>query len=169
MTICHVLSKTALALTITMSVGCASIISDSSYPVAMTSSPSGATFEIRNESGAIVHQGTTPNTVTLKAGDGFFSGAHYSVRYKKDGYSDQNGSINPSVDGWYVANIIFGGVIGLLIVDPATGAMYKLPESHNASLSPVVTEAPADGESSLQLVSIEQLTEAQRPALVRVQ
>lgn len=169
MNICHVLSKTALALTVTLSVGCASIISDSSYPVAMTSSPTGASFEIRNESGAVVHQGTTPSTVTLKAGDGFFSGAHYSVRYKKDGYSDQNGSINPSVDGWYVANIIFGGLIGLLIVDPATGAMYKLPEGHNASLSPVVAETQTSSDSSLQLVSIEQLTEAQRATLVRVQ
>jgi hypothetical protein len=39
------------------------------------------------------------------------------------------------VDGWYFGNLLFGGLIGLLIVDPATGAMYKLePNEINCNL-----------------------------------
>lgn len=30
------------------------------------------------------------------------------------------------IDGWYFGNILLGGLFGMLIVDPATGAMYKL-------------------------------------------
>ena len=32
-------------------------------------------------------------------------------------------------------NILFGGIIGLLIIDPITGAMFKLPEKADASLT----------------------------------
>jgi len=31
-----------------------------------------------------------------------------------------------SVNGWYFGNLFIGGLIGMLIVDPATGAMYRL-------------------------------------------
>lgn len=84
----------------------------------MTSQPSGATYEVRNEAGNVIHQGTTPGTVTLKAGDGYFSGAHYTVAFKKEGYAEQVNTITPGIDGWYVANILFGGIIGLLICRP---------------------------------------------------
>ncbi|MFN3581727.1 MAG: hypothetical protein ACK4VV_14795 [Pseudomonas sp.] len=146
--------------------GCASIISDSQYPVAMTSNPSGASFEIRNEQGSVIHRGTTPGTVTLKAGDGYFSGANYTIVFKKDGYADQINTLSPTVDGWYVANILFGGLIGLLIVDPATGAMYKLPESSSAVLSE--TRAQSSASPSMTVVDISSLTEEQRAELERI-
>lgn len=143
--------------------GCASIISDSHYPVTMTSQPAGATFIVRNETGEVIHQGTTPGTVTLKAGDGYFSGAHYSVLFQKEGYADQVNSIAPSVDGWYVANILFGGLIGLLIVDPATGAMYKLPEKTSAQLVP-----STDGSETLSVITTSALSESEKAQLIRI-
>lgn len=39
------------------------------------------------------------------------------------------------MDGWYWGNILFGGLIGMLAVDPATGAMYKLPKATSAGLT----------------------------------
>ncbi|MEE4954747.1 hypothetical protein V2K54_02550 [Pseudomonas alliivorans] len=66
--------------------GCASIVSDSKYPVAVTSSPSGAAYEIVNESGVSVRSGVTPDEVTLRAGAGYFDGEKYRVTYRKDGY-----------------------------------------------------------------------------------
>lgn len=30
------------------------------------------------------------------------------------------------MNGWYFGNLLLGGVIGMLIVDPATGAMYRI-------------------------------------------
>jgi hypothetical protein len=35
-------------------------------------------------------------------------------------------ALDSSVSGWYFGNLAFGGVIGMLIVDPLTGAMYNL-------------------------------------------
>jgi hypothetical protein len=41
-----------------------------------------------------------------------------------------------TVDGWYVAgNLFLGGLIGWLVIDPASGAMWKIdPEYVNVSL-----------------------------------
>lgn len=114
--------------------GCASIVSESSYPVSVTSAPEGAHFEIRNRSGAVVHKGMTPGTVSLKAGAGYFKGEQYTIAFQKDGFTSQTTTVDTSVDGWYWGNIVFGGLIGLFAVDPATGAMYKLPENASASL-----------------------------------
>lgn len=33
--------------------------------------------------------------------------------------------LESSVDGWYFANILFGGLIGLLIVDPADRSSFE--------------------------------------------
>ncbi len=75
--------------------GCASIVSDSKYPVSVKSEPSGANFEVRNKSGSVVASGTTPSQVTLNAGAGYFSGETYQVTYRKEGYSDQESVIDP--------------------------------------------------------------------------
>lgn len=40
------------------------------------------------------------------------------------------------MDGWYMGNLLFGGFIGFLIVDPATGAMWKLDDNVYGNLSP---------------------------------
>lgn len=82
----------------------------------------------------LVSSGVTPGQVTLKAGAGFFDGELYRISYKKDGYQDQVTIVDTEVDGWYWGNIIFGGLIGMLIVDPATGSMYKLPNSAHGNL-----------------------------------
>ncbi|MBD8569411.1 hypothetical protein IFT86_10340 [Pseudomonas syringae] len=115
--------------------GCASIVSDSKYPVALTSSPSGAAYEIFNESGISVRSGVTPDEVTLRAGAGYFDGEKYTVTYRKDGYTSSTQTLESGIDGWYWGNIVIGGLIGMLIVDPATGAMYTLPEKINSTLT----------------------------------
>ena len=134
--------------------GCASIISDSKYPVAITSSPTGAAYEITNESGISVHSGVTPDQVTLNAGAGFFDGEEYRVKYQKDGYSTSTQTLETGIDGWYWGNILFGGVIGLLIIDPATGAMFSLPERVDSTLKRTAATSVFDAQnSSLALVS----------------
>lgn len=100
---------------------CASIVSKSDYPVTITSS-SPKEITVKNKStSSTVYSGTTPTTVTLSASGGYFQPAKYDVLYA----SGIQG-LNAKIDPWYVGNILFGGIIGLL-VDPATGAMWKLP------------------------------------------
>ena len=132
--------------------GCASIVSDSKYPVAVTSSPSGAAYEIFSESGISVRSGVTPDEVTLRAGAGYFDGEKYTVTYRKDGYTSSTQTLESGIDGWYWGNIVIGGLIGMLIVDPATGAMYTLPEKINSTLTVApVSAISAVGQSSVQV------------------
>lgn len=114
--------------------GCASIVSDRVYPVTVSSSPDGAQFTIRNEDGVVVAKGTTPDTVSLKAGAGFFDGETYTITFKKRNHEPASATLDSELDWWYWGNILFGGAIGMLIVDPATGAMWELPESVSADL-----------------------------------
>ena len=146
--------------------GCASIVSDSQYPVSVITTPAGATFEVRNRAGNVIHSGTTPDSVTLKSGAGYFKGETYTIAFRKEGFADQQTTLNSSLDGWYWGNIIFGGLIGMLAVDPATGAMYKLPENTATSLAPVTADAKTT--DSLTLITVDQVPEALRDQLVQI-
>ncbi|MCM2330801.1 MAG: hypothetical protein NDI70_05835 [Pseudomonas sagittaria] len=153
MTFCT-LSRGIVAVSFIMATtGCASIISDSKYPVSITSEPSGANYEVRNEAGRPVHAGITPDQVTLEAGAGYFDGEYYTVSYTKDGHEKATSVVDTSIDGWYWGNLLFGGLIGFFAVDPATGAMYKLPESTQGRLkqlppSPLALSKPTEQGAS---------------------
>lgn len=122
--------------------GCASIVSDSSYAVNICSTPSDASFTIKDNSGIVIHRGTTPERVELDAGNGFFTGARYSVEFQKSNYAPVSVDMRPDVDPWYFGNLIFGGIIGLALIDPVTGAMWELPENVHVNLSGDVPELP---------------------------
>ena len=116
--------------------GCASIVSHSEWPVALSTTPDGASVEVVNEAGEVVHRGVTPCTVTLSAHHGYMAGEDYTVRCKKDGCEDGAGEIRSYVNGWYMGNFLFGGLTGLLLVDPLTGSMWKLPPKVHIDLAP---------------------------------
>ncbi|MGJ3257846.1 MAG: hypothetical protein ACFE0K_16140 [Alcanivorax sp.] len=129
-----ILGAMVLASGVGMS-GCASIVSDSSYPVTLTTTPSGVSYTITNtKKGYDMMSGETPATVTLPASNGFFSKAHYAVTFEKTGYDPVSVPLRAGMDGWYVGNILFGGLLGILIIDPATGSMWKLDESVRVAL-----------------------------------
>ncbi|WP_434456782.1 hypothetical protein JQR85_15370 [Stutzerimonas urumqiensis] len=146
--------------------GCASIVGDSQYPVAVSSAPAGASFEIKDHAGHVVHSGNTPSTVTLKSGRGYFRGETYTLTFKKDGFADKVVTLDSSLSGWYWGNILFGGLIGMLIVDPMTGAMYKLPEGTSADLGQPLAQQPAEGD--LLVMSVATLPEQTRARLIKL-
>ena len=114
----------AIALLLTSS--CASIVSRSSYPVTINSTPARAGISIVDKQGRQVYQGATPATLMLSASSGFFSKASYQVTFDLPGYDRRVVPIECKLDGWYFGNVLFGGLIGMLIVDPASGAMFKV-------------------------------------------
>lgn len=105
---------------------CASILSKTNWPLTINTKPSGAKVEITNRKGNVVYNGSTPAFMSLKSGGGFFVKESYTVRLTKNGYDEKIIPVECRVNGWYAGNILFGGLIGILIVDPLTGAMYKL-------------------------------------------
>lgn len=114
---------------------CASIVSTSKYPITLHSNPPNADVSIKNQKNQTVFEGKTPTVVELKSGTGYFKAASYLVTFKKEGFETRSFPINSEIDMWYYANFFLGGLIGMLIVDPITGAMYKLvPQYIHAEL-----------------------------------
>ncbi len=118
--------------------GCASIVSSGPKTLPIMSQPDEATVEITSiKTGDIVFKAKTPYTAFLRRDDGFFSKAKYKIKISKDNYLPQEQQIEARLNGWYWGNIVFGGLIGWFIVDPATGAMWKINEENiNVKLYP---------------------------------
>jgi hypothetical protein len=123
--------------------GCASIFGGGARPkISIDSTPPGALVTIYDEHNAPVHSETTPFVVRLHQSMGFFSGADYRLVFTLAGYQQAEDFIRPSINGWYFGNFVFGGIIGLLIVDPATGAMWTLhPKRVEEFLQPLPSVA----------------------------
>lgn len=166
------MKKTLLAAVISSALisGCASIVSDSNYPVRIDSLPKGASFVVKNRSGIEVANGVTPEVVNLKAGAGFFKSEQYTVQYTSTSGEEKTVTIQSTLDGWYFGNLLIGGLLGMLIIDPATGAMWKLPEGQTVSLAgnPAPTATSMAGEEVLTIVSIDQIPVSDRIGLVRI-
>jgi hypothetical protein len=118
--------KSAIALLALSLTGCASIVDGGSAHVSVTTDPSDARVSVFNRAGEAVESQQTPALFSLKRGAGYFRGAEYRLVIQKDGYAKTELNLTTTVNGWYFANLFFGGLIGLIIVDPATGAMYTL-------------------------------------------
>lgn len=117
--------------------GYASIVAKNDLVVTISTEPDGADVIIKNNKGSVVRKALSPTNVTLLTSDGYFSGETYSVSLRKNGYWGKDLVINSAPRGWYLfENIAFGGLVGWFIVDPVTGAMYKLkPEDINETLN----------------------------------
>lgn len=134
------MKRIALAfLGMSLLTGCASIVGDKTQLVQVNSNPPGVEFKIKDEKGNIVSQGTTPQGVMLEKSDGsYFGKKSYQITFQKADYQPVTLPVTANANGWYIGgNIVFGGLIGWLAVDPFNGGMYTLsPKETNAVLSP---------------------------------
>jgi len=114
-----------LAAAVAFSAGCATIVSRSKWDVVVDTDPPGraVAVTVRDAKKAVVGSGTTPLALTLKSGRGWFRRATYTIE-AEDGSET---TLKATFNGWYLGNLVFGGIIGFAIVDPLTGAMYRLP------------------------------------------
>ena len=129
-------------LTLSIFSGCASIMSPSRWQLNIDTHPAGAKVEIRNSDGILAYAGITPASAFLRGGKGFFEKESYMVKLNLEGWDEKSIPVNCVINDWYWFNILFGGFIGMAIVDPATGAMYKLDrENINVRFDPNTTKA----------------------------
>lgn len=96
---------------------CATIVSGSRQKIKFDSTPANAVVMIDE-----VEAGKTPFEIKLERK------REYDVEIKLDGYKPYKTKLVKKFNAWYIGNILFGGIIGL-IVDPATGAIYRLTPS----------------------------------------
>lgn len=102
---------------------CASIINGTKQDIRINSDPTGAQVSIDGI------KYTTPVVVKLKRGK------NHSLLFTKEGYKPVTMKIDKELNAWVLGNLIFGGVIGI-IIDFADGAAYKLsPKQVNAKLN----------------------------------
>lgn len=148
-----------------LSSGCASIVSKSIYSLAINSSPSNAKVGITDKKGKEIYSGNTPAIVNLKAGAGFFSKADYLVRFSSHGYDDKIIPITFKLDGWYFGNIIIGGILGLLIIDPATGAMWKIETEF---LNETLNRSIVSVDPEMKILDVKEVPEDWKTHMVKV-
>lgn len=146
--------------------GCATIVGKDVFPVTINSNPDGASILIKDEKDKKIFTGTTPTTVTLGAGESYFHAKTYYITFSKTGYAEQQAVIKSSISGWYFGNILFGGLIGMLIVDPVTGKMWKLPTEVSANLSQKVSLN--ETQPTLKIITLDQVPKGMRKYLVRI-
>ncbi len=160
----HLTFPILLAWVLLFAPGCASIVSRSNYPVMINSNPSEAEVTVSDRYGQIYATGVTPLTVNLKSSSGFFQKASYILTISKPGYQEMTLPLNTTIDGWYFGNILLGGLVGMLIVDPATGAMWRLETDYVH-----VNLAAASGrgsKSELIIMEIDELSEEMKAQLL---
>ena len=150
--------------------GCATIVGDKEQTITLNSNPTNANVSITDERGVETFAGSTPTTLQLKKSDGsYFGGKTYTVAINKEGYDPRQFTIESKANGWYIGgNIIFGGLVGWLVVDPLTGAMYNLtPSEINADLNESVATND-DGGKTLNIVLLEQVPSRLHDELVLI-
>ncbi|KAA6344795.1 hypothetical protein EZS27_007586 [termite gut metagenome] len=121
-------------LGIIMLTSCATIICGSRQSIDFTSNPSNA---IIYDNG--FQLGRTPLSAKLERKE------NHAISIKLEGYQPYEVMIKRQFNEWYIGNILLGGLIGL-VVDPLTGALYRLspdkinPELNLTTLNPKKTD-----------------------------
>lgn len=118
----------SLTLFIAMSIaGCATIMGQGKpETLNVRSTPERAKVIITDETGTKIFEGQTPTSLSLEKKKEFFRGKKYDVQIISLNGEEKTITVNTKVGGWYFGNLLLGGLIGLLIVDPATGGMWVL-------------------------------------------
>jgi len=148
--------------------GCASIVHSGLRSIPVASEPPGAQVTIYNRDNEAVTTQTTPFVAQLEPKYGYFKGQNYRLVFSLPGYAAAEAKLTSSVSGWYFGNVLFGGVIGMLIVDPLTGAMYNLkPEKIEQPMSSEQARILRNGDG-LMVILVSQATQNERLSMVRV-
>ena len=113
---------TMVCLVVTLS-GCATIVSGRNQELPVYSTPSGAIVTV----GPMKQ--VAPATFNLDRRQGA-----YVVKVEMEGYESVEVKLKKGVNGWVFGNIVFGGIIGL-VIDISTGASKKfIPDEIDVNL-----------------------------------
>lgn len=147
------------------STGCATIFGKSNYDIAINSNPVGAALSIVDKSGKEIYKGTTPATVNLKSSAGYMSKAEYQLKFDLEGHEQKVVTLTSKLNGWYFGNILLGGLIGMLIIDPASGAMYQMPQ---VSVNETLNKKSIAQVAELKIIDINSLSKSDVSKLQKI-
>jgi|AXCI01.1.fsa_nt_gi hypothetical protein len=156
------------AIALSLLGGCATVVGEPDQTMTFTSSPSKAELVISDEQGREVFSGETPSTIALPKSDGtYFGGKTYRIAFSKTGYESQAISISAQPNGWYIGgNILLGGLIGWLIVDPWSGHMYTFGDGYvDANLRTRLAMQHSNGHRTLNIALVQELSPQEKAFL----
>lgn len=124
------MKKLLALLTLPVLASCASVMTGFSgdHHEVKFESNTNATYTVYRGDGSRVYTGLTPGLLNLETSEGYFDRANYTVHFKKPGQPEHVVGLNATIRPWYIGNLLLGGVLGGLVVDPLTGAMWTLPD-----------------------------------------
>ena len=144
------LAALVVAVTLMFTSGCASLMASGPRKIPIASQPAGAKVSIYNRSNELVTVQTTPFVAQLSPRHRYFRGQRYRIVFEMEGYETTEAQLNPRVGPWYLGNLLVG-LAGFLIIDPATGAMYRLePDELDQVLTPLPSTPPTNPEPTPQ-------------------
>lgn len=114
--------------------GCGTIFNGATEPVQITSTAPDASFTITDHTGKQVATGRAGETVRLDNGGGYMMPGRYTIQMSAPGYADATAQAKADFSGWYLGNILIGGALGMLVVDPLTGGMWAMPDEINVPM-----------------------------------
>jgi hypothetical protein len=117
--------------------------SKSIYAIPIKTSPEGATVKVFNNKGKEIIVTQSPDTLVLKAGQGYFKRAEYLIEVSQLNCITKKETIYFTLNKRYIDNVFlsFFMPIGFLLIDPLSGAMWKPAEKEiEIVLNPVVIE-----------------------------
>lgn len=126
---------------------CATVVKGTHQSVRLSAEPASTTVAVFDRGGREVYRGSTPATVKLARGSAYFTREVYTFVFTSPDREPMVAEVRPGIGGWYWGNFALGGVIGLLIVDPLTGAMYELPDDVAADLGDHRVTQPAEPDT----------------------
>jgi hypothetical protein len=121
---------------------CGTIIHGTTQQIGISSNPSNASVTINGQ-----QFGNTPMIIHLGRKDS------HLVRIQLDGYHAYETTLTRSVSGWVWGNIVFGGLIGL-VIDASTGGMYKLTPDQITAEMRVRSNMASAGQDGLFLAVV---------------
>jgi hypothetical protein len=157
----------AIVAASTFATGCATIMGKGGPEnLSIKTVPEKAKVVIYDEKGDKVFEGESPTIVSLEKKKGFFKGKSYTVVISKPGYKEKTVKVNTTPNGWYIlGNLVFGDLIGWLIVDPLTGAMWTFDTKDiNVNLENTKTS----DSLNLRVVTIDEVPPHLRSKLVKI-
>jgi hypothetical protein len=173
-TICGLTSRALCVGLLTVSIiggstGCSSIVHGGKRTLNVNSTPAGATVTVvKNGTTEIVQTGTTPITLSLDPRGGYFKGQGYTLKFELAGYKTTEVQIRPELSGWYFGNIVFGGLIGMIVVDPLTGSMWNLTPDKIEQTLTAEQAAMIKNQQGFVVVLASQITAAEKASMVKI-
>jgi hypothetical protein len=97
------------------------------YAIPIRTIPEKTNVRVTDRKGEEIIMTQSPDTLVLKADNGYFKRAEYLIEVSHDDYQPQKDTLCFVLDGKYFENFLlsFFMPVGFLIVDPISGAMWK--------------------------------------------